>query len=91
MALLGSLLPMFLDNVLAPASRDKNIKNAIQGGCGNVSGTGHNRWMHECVRDSVISDWLVRKLMGNIQVARALKRVITKASMMGTEITWWSL
>jgi hypothetical protein len=38
--------------------------------------------MHECVRDR--SDWLVRKLMGNIQVAVALKRVITKISMMVT-------
>jgi hypothetical protein len=43
--------------------------------------------MHECLRDSVISDWPVRKLMGNIQVAGALKRVITKVSMRGTEIT----
>jgi hypothetical protein len=37
--------------------------------------------MHECVRDSVISDWLARKLMGNNQVAGALKMVITKVSM----------
>jgi len=29
----------------------------------------------------VISDWLVRKLMGNIQVAGALKRIITKVSI----------
>jgi hypothetical protein len=38
-------------------------------------------WMHECVRDSEISDWLARKLMGNIQVTGALKMVITKVSM----------
>jgi hypothetical protein len=42
-------------------------------------------------KESVISDWLVRKLMGNIQVAGALKRVITKVSMMIKKISWWSL
>jgi hypothetical protein len=42
-------------------------------------------------KESVISDWLVRKFMGNIQVAGGLKRVITKVSMMDKEIGWWSL
>jgi hypothetical protein len=36
--------------------------------------------MHECVRDSEISDWLARKLMGNIHVTGALKMVITKVN-----------
>lgn len=37
--------------------------------------------MCECVRDSVISDWFVRKLMWNIQVAGVPKRIITKVSI----------
>jgi hypothetical protein len=42
-------------------------------------------------KESGISDWFVRKLMGNIQVAGALKRFITKVSIMDKEISWWSL
>jgi hypothetical protein len=35
----------------------------------------------------VISDWLAWKVMGNHQVAGALKRAITKISMVGAEIS----
>jgi len=81
-AIVVSLLPAFLDNVLVQSSRVKHsMKNATAGKV-------------RLYRDGVSSDWFARKVMGASWIVAALRRTITRVSygeIRMQDVSWSSL